>query len=209
MKCPNCSLENPPEAIQCDCGYNFKTKKYPPKKTGPGGFFGGGTQAKEAYERNFRKWEAELDGPLPRKVGIKSGVAVFLLPLFLLSWLLLYGVSYFLVTQLLNWNEGLAAPVSLGLLCILALIAVSVGSSEKKAVQNWKKVVGKIEKIEAGRYGRSSLVSYECEGYSCTTWIGDSGGLSNSGVGDPVVLLVDPEQPKSCISYGGSSYQVR
>jgi hypothetical protein len=23
MKCPNCELENPPEALRCDCGYNF------------------------------------------------------------------------------------------------------------------------------------------------------------------------------------------
>jgi hypothetical protein len=26
MQCPNCKLENPPEAILCDCGYNFQTK---------------------------------------------------------------------------------------------------------------------------------------------------------------------------------------
>jgi uncharacterized RDD family membrane protein YckC len=26
MECPNCKLENPPNAI-CDCGYNFETKK--------------------------------------------------------------------------------------------------------------------------------------------------------------------------------------
>ena len=23
MKCPNCKLENPKEAIECDCGHNF------------------------------------------------------------------------------------------------------------------------------------------------------------------------------------------
>lgn len=26
MKCPHCKLENPNEAITCDCGYNFRTK---------------------------------------------------------------------------------------------------------------------------------------------------------------------------------------
>jgi hypothetical protein len=26
MKCPNCSLENHPSAMLCDCGYNFETK---------------------------------------------------------------------------------------------------------------------------------------------------------------------------------------
>jgi hypothetical protein len=26
MKCPKCSLENPPTAMWCDCGYNFETK---------------------------------------------------------------------------------------------------------------------------------------------------------------------------------------
>ena len=26
MKCPHCKLENPAEAITCDCGYNFRTK---------------------------------------------------------------------------------------------------------------------------------------------------------------------------------------
>ena len=26
MKCPNCSLINPPTGMICDCGYNFKTK---------------------------------------------------------------------------------------------------------------------------------------------------------------------------------------
>ncbi len=30
MKCPNCSLENPPTSILCDCGYNFETKKNKP-----------------------------------------------------------------------------------------------------------------------------------------------------------------------------------
>jgi hypothetical protein len=23
MKCPSCSLENPPSALRCDCGYTF------------------------------------------------------------------------------------------------------------------------------------------------------------------------------------------
>jgi hypothetical protein len=23
MECPNCHLENPPEALRCDCGYDF------------------------------------------------------------------------------------------------------------------------------------------------------------------------------------------
>ena len=27
MKCPNCSLENPPDGQICDCGYNFIAKK--------------------------------------------------------------------------------------------------------------------------------------------------------------------------------------
>ena len=27
MKCPNCSLENPPSAMRCDCGFNFDTKE--------------------------------------------------------------------------------------------------------------------------------------------------------------------------------------
>jgi len=27
MKCPNCGLINPDEAILCDCGYNFKKEK--------------------------------------------------------------------------------------------------------------------------------------------------------------------------------------
>ena len=26
MKCPHCKLDNPPEAIRCDCGYNFLTQ---------------------------------------------------------------------------------------------------------------------------------------------------------------------------------------
>jgi hypothetical protein len=25
MKCPNCKLENPPDAMWCDCGYDFTT----------------------------------------------------------------------------------------------------------------------------------------------------------------------------------------
>jgi hypothetical protein len=27
--CPNCKLINPPDAIQCDCGYNFVTGEFP------------------------------------------------------------------------------------------------------------------------------------------------------------------------------------
>ena len=26
VTCPICSLENPPTALACDCGYNFQTK---------------------------------------------------------------------------------------------------------------------------------------------------------------------------------------
>ena len=29
MKCRICGLENPPEALICDCGYNFELKKMP------------------------------------------------------------------------------------------------------------------------------------------------------------------------------------
>jgi len=25
MKCPSCSLTNPPDAIRCDCGFDFRT----------------------------------------------------------------------------------------------------------------------------------------------------------------------------------------
>jgi len=32
MKCPSCNLTNPPEAMLCDCGYNFiKNKQEEPK----------------------------------------------------------------------------------------------------------------------------------------------------------------------------------
>ena len=27
MRCPICHLENPPEAMKCDCGYNFETNR--------------------------------------------------------------------------------------------------------------------------------------------------------------------------------------
>jgi hypothetical protein len=30
VQCPACGLENPPSAIQCDCGYNFETGIRPP-----------------------------------------------------------------------------------------------------------------------------------------------------------------------------------
>ncbi|MHA1330011.1 MAG: hypothetical protein ACTSR2_02930 [Candidatus Hodarchaeales archaeon] len=33
MKCPNCGLINPDEAILCDCGYNFKKEKLEKPKT--------------------------------------------------------------------------------------------------------------------------------------------------------------------------------
>ena len=29
QRCPNCKLINPPDAIQCDCGYNFVTGEFP------------------------------------------------------------------------------------------------------------------------------------------------------------------------------------
>ena len=36
MKCHVCGLTNPPEAIKCDCGYNFKTGMvYNPKDGSP------------------------------------------------------------------------------------------------------------------------------------------------------------------------------
>ena len=40
MKCPHCNLENPDNAIQCDCGHDFKTKlvmrpKSPSQKNSP------------------------------------------------------------------------------------------------------------------------------------------------------------------------------
>lgn len=36
MKCPSCGLTNPPDAIKCDCGFNFKTGAvYIPKSGSP------------------------------------------------------------------------------------------------------------------------------------------------------------------------------
>lgn len=44
MQCPICKLENPPDAILCDCGYNFQTRRAPvpqqatPRYQGVGGW---------------------------------------------------------------------------------------------------------------------------------------------------------------------------
>ena len=35
MQCPNCRLENPPEATYCDCGYTFATGKIRPSLSEP------------------------------------------------------------------------------------------------------------------------------------------------------------------------------
>ena len=33
MECPQCRLFNPPEAVRCDCGYNFNTGQRGPRTT--------------------------------------------------------------------------------------------------------------------------------------------------------------------------------
>lgn len=35
MKCPNCGLQNPPESLRCDCGFDFETSSIGSSFLGP------------------------------------------------------------------------------------------------------------------------------------------------------------------------------
>ena len=57
MDCPKCGLINPPEAVRCDCGYEFR---------------------KDYKERSSNKVEVVKELPSPWRLVILIGVAIFL-----------------------------------------------------------------------------------------------------------------------------------
>ena len=57
MDCPKCGLINPPEAVKCDCGYEF---------------------SKDYKERSSSKSEIKEESPSPWRLVVLIAVAIFL-----------------------------------------------------------------------------------------------------------------------------------
>ncbi len=80
MKCPNldCGLINPPDAIRCDCGFNFKKSKWePPINTQVDG--------NPKYTQPDRRIKPKIKGlSCPKCLGIAKGKYSWLIWLFVI-----------------------------------------------------------------------------------------------------------------------------
>jgi uncharacterized membrane protein YqjE len=161
----------------------------------------------ERYLKNVKKWDLELGESLPRKAAIKIGVALLLLGLLVFIWFLLMGLSYFLISAFSKWNTDNAEWVSLFPLFLVGLGFWRFGKAERQAVIHWKKVKGRIDLVRATRNDHEIDVGYEYGTRVFRKSFSDENGLMNGDPGDPAILLVNPEKPEECYSYGGCSWK--
>jgi hypothetical protein len=155
----------------------------------------------------MKKWDRELCEAVPRKATLKIGLALLLLGLLGFIWLLLTGLSYFLISVFSKWNTDTAPWVALFPLFLVGVIFWHFGKAERKAVLHWKKVTGRIDMVRATRNDHEIDVGYEYGTKVFRKSFSDENGLMNGDPGDPVVLLVNPEKPEECLSYGGCAWK--
>jgi hypothetical protein len=161
----------------------------------------------EAYSKRLKKWEEELGDSVPRKVEIRIFPLLLFTLIALLMWLIFTAISYLILTNLFENNK--LSPQYISLIPLLALLGLCAyfGAHERKHVQSWKKVIGRIDNIHSpAKGGPVYSIGYEFEGKYFSK-DADSSGLSKALPGDPAVLLVNPEKPDECISYPASAWK--
>ncbi len=170
---------------------------------------------KDSYLKNINRWEVELGETVPRRVRIKVAF-LFLLPLLFVFVSIISTVAVSLIISEITHKNNLINDnlVFVFFIFVSFFIFSYFSLKEKKSIQNWKKITGKIEEIVFSysfgwvwRRVPTFKINYQYDGESFSKKIGEHGGLSNAEKGDPVILLVNPENPNLFISYGGSAWK--
>lgn len=156
---------------------------------------------KESYAEKYKKLSEELTDAVPRQVQLKPGSLIVVVFLFLFLGSVIYGFPFVVIPSL---KENLV--MTIGFISIpfsvVAIIFVYYFYSQKKIVQKWKKIIGKVERIWEEKMKNTTVlwweVKYQNEGKSFSKKVG---GYPDGQVGDPVVLLMNPQKPGACVSY--------
>jgi hypothetical protein len=160
----------------------------------------------DSYLRDFKKWDGELSDSVPRKARLKLAVLFLLFLLLLFIGLFLYGTVYFVATALLQKNDFPMGAVTLILVFLVIILFIYFGKAERRSVQSWKKIKGTIDTISHGRFGRMRI-SYEFGGEIFSDEKGEGRSEMRAENGDPIILLVNPEDPGSYLSYADLSWR--
>lgn len=165
-----------------------------------------------SYLKHERIWEEETDVRAPRKVCPRLSALFVFLAIMGLIGLLLEAAAYFVNAALIQNGKWNAEYLALALFILLGCLIFKVALKEGRSARNWTRVIGKVDIItkSIGRtQGRTYGIGYELNrDYFRVNISEEAAGLTHSEVGDPVVLLVDPQDPNSALSYGGLSWRV-
>jgi hypothetical protein len=156
---------------------------------------------KESYSQKYKRFDEELDDTVPRQVRLRLSGLIIVFFLYIGLVLGLGTVTFAAIPEL---KENLA--MSIGVVgipfSIVTMIFAYYFYSQREMVRSWIKIKGKVEstweETVKGQVVFKWEVKYQHKEGSFSKTIS---GYPDGRIGDPVILLMNPRKPGSCVSY--------